>query len=205
METMTPWIDFGVAGFTLPGQGESGDRHLIHANKQGVLVAVLDGVGHGEEAAKAAKAGISILETHSNEPIIQLVEDCHDGLRGTRGVALSLAFIHGPRRTMTWLGIGNIQGMLLRGIRSTDVPAQETLLLRGGTVGVVLPPLRSAELSVASGDTLIFATDGLRPEFVEGLRPNETPQRMADDVLLRYRNEKDDALVLVARVNGFQK
>lgn len=197
-----PWIDLGVASFALPGEGESGDHYLIRANEHGVLMAALDGVGHGEEAAKAAKAATSILETYADEAIIELVEDCHEGLRGTRGVALSLAYIHVPRGTMTWLGIGNIQGVLLRSSRRGDLPAQELLLLRGGVVGAFLPPLRSFDLPVAEGDTLIFATDGLRPEFIEALQPLESPQRMADKILERYRNEKDDALVLVARFVG---
>lgn len=198
----SPWIDLGVAGFALPGEGESGDHYLVRPNRQGVLIAALDGVGHGEEAAKAAKAAISILETHADQPIIELVQDCHDELRATRGVALSVAYINVPRGVMTWLGIGNIQGVLRRSSRRGDLPAQEMLLLRGGVVGVVLPPLRPSDLAVGEGDTLIFATDGLRPEFVEGLQSMETPQRMADKILERYRNEKDDALVLVARLAG---
>lgn len=202
---MTPsWIDLGVAGFILPGEAESGDHYLVRANQQGVLIAALDGVGHGEEAARAAKAAISIIKTRAEEPIIELVEDCHGGLRGTRGVALSVAYIDVPRRVMKWLGIGNIQGVLQRSSRRGDLPAQEMLLLRGGVVGAVLPPLRPFDLAIGEGDTLIFATDGLRPEFVEGLQPMESPQRMAEKILERYRNEKDDALVLVARLLGLE-
>lgn len=199
----SPWIDFGVAGFALAGEGKSGDHYLVRANQQGVMIVVLDGVGHGEEAAKAAKAAIAILETRADEPIIELVQDCHDGLRGTRGVALSIAYIDVPHGVMTWLGIGNIQGVLIRSGRRSDLPAQEMLLLRGGVVGAVFPPLRSFNLPIAEGDTLIFATDGLRPEFIEGLQPMEGPQRMADKILGQYRSERDDALVLVARLAGF--
>lgn len=196
-----PRIDYGVANFVLPGQGESGDRHLICFSPQGVLIAVLDGVGHGEEAAKAAKAAVSFLKTHLDEPIIQLVADCHEELRWTRGVALSIAFINTSRGAMSWLGIGNIQGVLLRRASGNSDLGREMLLLRGGVLGSNLPSLRTADLPVTEGDTLIFATDGVRGEFLEGLPPMESPQRMADRILERYRNEKDDALVLVVRMN----
>ncbi|HUO35190.1 MAG TPA: SpoIIE family protein phosphatase [Candidatus Acidoferrum sp.] len=197
-----PRINYGLAKFALPGQGESGDHYLISFNPHGVLIAVLDGVGHGEEAAKAAKAAISILKAHSRESIVQLVEHCHDGLRWTRGVALSLASIDTTRGMISWLGVGNIQGVLLRKPPGCDLPAREMLLLRGGVVGSVLPSLRSADIVATDGDTLVFATDGVRSDFVENLSAMESPQRMADKIMERYRNEKDDALVLVARMNA---
>lgn len=196
-----PLFEYGVAKFVLPSQVESGDHYLICSNQDGILVAAIDGIGHGEGAAIAAKAATSILKACSDEPIISLVERCHHGLRLTRGVVLSLAFIDASRGMMTWLGIGNIQGVLMRaGARNGTV--QETLLLRGGVVGSQLPPLQAAVLPVARGDTLLFATDGVRGEFIESLSALESPQRAANRILERYHSGKDDALVLVARLTG---
>ena len=42
-----PWIEWGVATRALPGQAESGDRHLVQRFPDGVLAAVVDGLGHG--------------------------------------------------------------------------------------------------------------------------------------------------------------
>jgi len=202
METMkVALVECGVAKFVLPGQIESGDHHLICPSQDGVLIAAIDGIGHGEEAANAAKAASSVLKTYVDEPIISLVERCHDELRLTRGVVLSLAFIDASRGMMTWLGIGNIQGVLMRaGARKGTV--QEMLLLRGGVVGSQLPPLQATVLPVTGGDTLLFATDGVRAEFIESLSALESPQRAADRILGRYQSGKDDALVLVARLTG---
>jgi phosphoserine phosphatase RsbX len=204
MEAMSvPPIEYGVAKFVLPGQAESGDHHLICSNRDGILVAAVDGIGHGEEAANAAKAATSILKTCVDEPIISLVERCHDQLRLTRGIVLSLAFIDASRGMMTWLGIGNIQGVLMRaGAKKGTV--QEMLLLRGGVVGSQLPPLQASVLPIAQGDTLLFATDGVRGEFIESLSALEGPQRAADRILERYHTGKDDALVLVARLTGIR-
>ncbi len=196
-------VKYGVAKFVLPGQGESGDRHLICCNENGVLVAAIDGIGHGEEAANVAKAATSILKSFINEPIISLVERCHEELRATRGVVLSLAFVDPAHGMMTWLGVGNVQGVLLRGDPRRG-NGQEVLLLRAGTVGSKLPALQAAVLPIAQGDTLIFATDGVRGDFSETLSARENPQIAADRILKTYGTGNDDALVLVARLTGIR-
>ena len=79
---------------------------------------------------------------------------------------------------------------------------QEVLLLRGGVVGSQLPVLQAAVLPIAKGDTLVFVTDGIRGEFVEGLSALESPQRAADRILKQHGRGNDDALVLVVRIIG---
>jgi phosphoserine phosphatase RsbX len=196
-----PLVEYGVAKSILPGQGESGDRHLICCGGDGILIAAMDGIGHGEEAASAAEAAVSILKASPDEPVISLVERCHEGLRSTRGVVLSLASIDPKHGMMTWIGVGNVQGVLMRaGARKGSV--QEVLLLRGGVVGSQLPALQAAVLPIAKGDTLVFVTDGIRGEFVEGLSALESPQRAADKILKQHGRGNDDALVLVVRLTG---
>ena len=193
-------VDYGVATFIVPGQTESGDCHLVCTNTNGILIAAIDGIGHGEEAASAAKKAASILRGNGDEPILSLVERCHDGLKQTRGVVLSLAAIDSAHGMMTWLSVGNVQGMLLRAGAKRGI-AQE-LLLRPGVVGSQLPPLQAAVLPIAREDTLVFVTDGVRAEFADSLSALENPQRAADRILAQYHSGCDDALVLVARLTG---
>jgi phosphoserine phosphatase RsbX len=197
----TPIVEYGVATFILPGQSESGDRHLVCSGQSGILLAAIDGIGHGQEAASAARAAASVLKEGMGAPVISLVERCHEKLRSTRGVVLSLAFIDAVHGMMTWLGVGNVQGVLMRS-RSKNGCAREALLLRGGVVGSQLPPLQAAVLPIARGDTLFFATDGIRSDFAETLSPLENPQRAADRILQQCRGGSDDALILVSRLRG---
>jgi len=196
-----PMVEYGVARFALPGQGESGDHHLVCCNQSGILVAAIDGLGHGEEAANAAKAAAALLRSASDKPIISLVEQCHERLRATRGVVLSLAFIDAEHGMMTWLGVGNVQGVLMRADAKKG-GMQELLLLRAGVVGSQLPALQATVLPIVQGDTLFFATDGVRSDFSVTLSARENPQRAADRILEQYRSGNDDALVLVARITG---
>ena len=194
-------VEYGVAKFVLTGQEESGDHHLVCRNRNGVLVAAIDGIGHGEEAANAAKAAAALLKSSADEPIISLVERCHEGLRATRGVVLSLACIDAEQGMMTWLGVGNVQGVLMRS-DSKKGNAQESLLLRAGVVGSQLPALQATVLPILPGDTLFFATDGVRSDFSITLSARENPQKAADRILEQYRSGNDDALVLVSRLKG---
>src|SRR5215471_11948659 len=176
-----PMVEYGVARFVLPGQEESGDHHLVSCSRDGILIAAIDGIGHGEEAASAAKAAISILKAGDNEPIISLVGQCHEKLRSTRGVVLSLASIDISHGLMTWLGVGNVQGVLMRG-NAKKGNVRENLLLRGGVVGSQLPPLQATVLPIEKGDTVYFATDGVEGDFAENLSARENPQRAADRI-----------------------
>jgi len=204
VETISaPLIEYGVATFVLPGQSESGDRHLVCCHETGILIAAIDGIGHGEEAGVAAKAAVSLLKTRADEQVISLVQKCHENLRMTRGVVLSLASINPLHGMMTWIGVGNVQGALMRTGASKGIVEQE-LLLRAGVVGSQLPPLQAAVLPIAEGDTLIFATDGVKSEFIKSLSSLEAPQRAADRILEQYCRGNDDALVLVARLTGIR-
>jgi phosphoserine phosphatase RsbX len=195
-----PLVEYGLAKFVLPGQGESGDHHLVRYGRNGILIAAIDGIGHGEEAASAAKTAVSILKAGADEPVISLVERCHEELRSTRGVVLSLASIDPVHGMMTWLGVGNVQGVLMRAGCKKE-PGQ-VLLLRAGVVGSQLPALQAEVLPIAKGDTLVFVTDGIRGEFAEGLSALESLQSTADKVLKQHCRGNDDALVLVARLTG---
>jgi phosphoserine phosphatase RsbX len=198
-----PMLEYGIANFVLPGQETSGDKGLVCCKQSGVLVAAIDGVGHGEEAANASKIAASILKEADDELPISLVEKCHDALRTTRGVVLSLACIQPELRMMTWLGVGNVQGVLVRENEKKGKCA-ETLLLRAGLVGSQLPPLQATVLRIAKGDTLFFATDGIRSDFAGSLSVRENPQRAADRILENYGTGIDDALVLVTRLTGIR-
>lgn len=196
-----PLVEYGVAKLMLPGQSESGDRHLVYCNQDGILIAAIDGIGHGEEAASAAITAASVLRESPNEPVISLMEQCHLKLRSTRGVVMSVASVDASHGLMTWLGVGNVQGVLVRAENKRRTP-EEMLLLRRGVVGSQLPPLRATVLPVAQGDTIYFVTDGVRTEFAESLTALENPQRAADRILDQFQNGNDDALVLVVRLTG---
>lgn len=200
-ETPGPLLEWGVASRALAGEVESGDRHIVAPFEGGTLVGAVDGLGHGPEAAAAAEVAVDILEAAPQTSVIGLMRRCHEGLVSTRGVVMSLATFDARGSSMTWIGVGNVEGVLLRaGANATS--GREMLLLRGGVVGYQLPQLAASEIPVWPGDTLIFATDGVGKEFSIGLRTGEPPQQLAQRILEAHGKGTDDALVVVARFVG---
>lgn len=191
-------IEWGIAGRPLLGQTESGDRHWVRVFPDKALAAVVDGLGHGEEAAAAARMAVSTLEKHGGETPLELFQHCCQSLHCSRGAVMSLALLNSLDNTMTWLGVGNVEGVLVRGNIHT-IPRQEALLLRPGVVGDRQPRLSPEVVAVAAGDLLILATDGVRAGFADNILLRDPPQRIAERILADCGLETDDALVLVVR------
>jgi serine/threonine protein phosphatase PrpC len=192
-------LEWSTAAATMPGETESGDRYWAGAVANGMMFAVVDGLGHGRAAAAASDIAIATLERHAGDPLIELLRRCHESLRGTRGVAMSLAVFNTEIAMLTWIGVGNVEGTLLR--RDAGLPYGK-LLLRNGVVGIHLPILRAGELVVQSGDILTMATDGVTAEGPLRASMDGRIESVADGILASACKGTDDALVLVARYRG---
>ena len=113
-------------------------------------------------------------------------------------MVLGLAYLDPQAATMSWLGVGNIGGMLLRADLGNR-PSRITLVPNAGFIGAEQAHPMTRSVPLALGDTVILFSDGIRDGFVESLVLSNTPQEIADFVLTRQVKGNDDALVLVAR------
>ena len=190
-------MKWSVAHRPLNDAADSGDLCVVQPFRNGILIAVLDGAGHGSEAGEAVKVAGKILEAHAEERPLSLLRLCHEQLRNTRGAALSVASIRLSEGFMTWSGVGNIEGTLFRGDPAFR-PRSETLVNRAGVVGKSLPALTGTVLPVEAGDTLVFTTDGVSQGFTKLISPLAPPKRTADQILAHHGKKSDDALVVVA-------
>lgn len=191
-------FEWGMSSLTYRGERDCGDKCLVKTFTGGALVAVIDALGHGHQAAYAAEVAVRILVQQPDEHPVTLMERCHAAMRRTRGAAISLASFDWRQRIMTWLGVGNVAGVLLRVDNRTHLrPA--SLLVRGGTVGDQLPDLLPSIVPLASATTLIMATDGIRSDFTEKLPSVMEPEHQARLIIDGYARNDDDATVLVFR------
>jgi hypothetical protein len=172
----------------------------MHPVSDGVLIAVVDGLGHGAEAAMAAEVATATLETYSREPVISLLERCHSALRHTRGAAISVASFSATYASMTWVGVGNVEGIVLRADKA--VSAQEHIPLFPGVAGYRLPPLRASVTPVNRGDLVMLYTDGIRGDVLFDPISRRSPELIAHRICDKYSKDTDDALVFVARYVG---
>lgn len=193
----TNHVDWIVASRPHMGESVSGDQCAVVPIPGGVLIVVVDGLGHGQQAADAANAAIDTVKQYSELPVEDIMLQCHSRIRGTRGVAMTIARVSYAKKSIHWCGVGNVECLLL----SMSSRAREAAPLRGGIVGYQLPALRSSIVSFVYGDTLLFATDGMRPEFADKLSSIVALEEMAGPLLIQYGKNNDDTLVLAARMN----
>ena len=190
-------IEWAVALRCLSGQDESGDAYAAVTFEGGALLAVVDGLGHGHEAAIASRAAVAALTADPAADLVTLMTRCHERLIDTRGAVIALAAVHERERSLTWLGVGDAAGVVARATFSS--PQRDSLSLKPGIVGHRLPALSSEVVPFFPGDVLVMATDGIRSAFMDSVDAGGAPQELADRLLADFARGYDDALVLAAR------
>jgi phosphoserine phosphatase RsbX len=158
-------------------------------------------VGHGVEAARAARAAAEVVRERPSRDLVGLVRRCHAALTGTRGAAISLAFLSPSEHAMTWLGVGSVEGRVLSADPSARRP-KGSLPLHGGVPGHELPAVSTARVDLDPGDVLVLATDGIAPGFADALDIFGSAQAISDRILAAHRKPPDDALVIAVRCLG---
>ena len=194
------------AAVCVPGAEEIDppDLCMVRPTDRGALVAVLDCPGRGTEAARAPHLAATIIEEHAGEGVIPLLCSCHDRLLGTGGAVISLVSVDGLENTVTWTGVGNISGVLVRGNPSPQY-GDAAIPLQAGVVGYRLPTVEARVTPIFPGDLLILATDGIRDDFVRAFGADDQPAAIAEYVSSNFCQGGDSRLVFVARYLGFSE
>jgi len=172
-----------------PGEQASGDAILVRHSGKRTLVAVVDALGHGPEAAKVSAAAVASME---GAPLDQGVESIltrlHTALRGSRGAAAMLCLLH--EGNVEGAGVGNVD---LRSV-GTRLPVR----LSAGILGSRWPRLHVFTGVVQPGHRLIFFSDGISQRFSTEVLRGRSAQEAAIHLLQHHASPIDDATVLVA-------
>jgi negative regulator of sigma-B (phosphoserine phosphatase) len=194
-------VEWSVVTRCRRGEATSGDLAVVNVLPGGALVAAIDGLGHGTEAARAAGSAGEVLRASPSTDLVPLVRRCHTALRGTRGAAISLALISPADGCLKWLGVGNVEGRVLSSEQSAR-RIKGSLALGRGVLGHELPAVRAATLEVRPGDVLILATDGVDAGFADSLDISGSTDAIAGRILADHGKPADDALVVAVRYLG---
>jgi hypothetical protein len=196
-------IEWAAASRPRPGEQICGDQSLaVDIGGSAALFGVLDGLGHGAAAAAAARCGVETLSRSRTEPLDVLIRVCHRALAETRGAAMTLARIDFDADTVSWIGIGNVNGALVAKSPS-GVDVRSSTLLTAGIVGYRLPEtLLTQNISMGTGDLLVLASDGIAENYLDRVDFALPATVVAEKILREHGRDSDDALVLVARHRG---
>lgn len=174
---------------TLPRQGEqeNGDAVLIRRAGDVLLLAVVDGLGHGPQAAAAAAAGIRYLEAWRPGELEDGMRGLHEALKGTRGAAAGVCLLRGA--SMVCCGVGNVE------IRC--VGAKLPILLSPGVLGARVQSFRICRCELPRTCRVVLFSDGISFRApLDALRDLE-PDAACEALILDYRKPDDDASVVI--------
>lgn len=163
-----------------------------------MLVAVVDGLGHGPAAAEAAQTAIGFVASHASDELDHLLRRCHHRLRGSRGAAVALARIDGTGGQLSYGGVGNIEARLIGHTSARPISYN-------GIVGAILPNFRVFELSFQPDDLFLLHTDGISARFDLTGYPDlsgQPAQLIAEAIARDWARTHDDATIIVVRHAG---
>lgn len=176
---------------------ENGDALIIRQWPEHTLVGVIDGLGHGQFAHRAAQTARQYIEHHFDQPLESLFRGAGRACRATRGVVMALARWDLFRDKVTVATLGNIEVRLL-GQGKPIYP-----VVRRGIVGLAnAPEPVFKEYPWTETSLLIMHSDGVRAAWQGEQLPRHGRLAAADiarELLERYARPDDDATVVVVQ------
>jgi anti-sigma regulatory factor (Ser/Thr protein kinase)/serine/threonine protein phosphatase PrpC len=189
-------LSFGAATRPHPRMGLNGDAFIIKQWEESALVGVIDGLGHGQWAQRAAQTARRYVESH----FAQLPEETFRGVgrlcRATRGVVMALARFDWEKEKLTFASIGNIE------TRIFNSPEPVKFVIRRGIIGLNAPNPVVTQHHWVPGSIMVMHSDGVETHWQWEDFPelaNEAATITAQRLLHVLAKEEDDATVVVVR------
>lgn len=189
------WIVGGI-NVPLPGEDVCGDAWAVRAHDRGVDMMIVDGLGHGRDAAKAATAAVNVFLAHSGRTAVQHLGAADHALQATRGAAVGVAVIDLQRRQISFGGVGNTAAIVVTG------DATQHLVSFGGIVGQHRIPPREFSSPWSPESMLIAHSDGIGTRWGLAAYPGlaaRHPSIIAGVLYRDFARGRDDASVLVIK------
>ncbi|HEX3788975.1 MAG TPA: SpoIIE family protein phosphatase [Pseudonocardiaceae bacterium] len=184
---------------TAPGETSCGDRWIAVRAETGadtVTVAVSDGLGHGEPAAKASLVAIAAIAAHADRGPSMILRTIQPVLAPTRGATIAVVQFAPGREQLRFSGIGNVSTRLY----SASGARPSALLSRPGIAGAAVPAGLTESTHPWSPDSwLLMHTDGVSERWSTGDWPGllgHDPSTVAAWVLGQRGRGRDDACVV---------
>jgi serine/threonine protein phosphatase PrpC len=188
-------ITWGAVCRAKQGQSVSGDVYVVREYAEGcVLISVIDGLGGGSEAERAARLAAQTLEQYPDYPLQDLIRRSHTALHSTRGAVIGLLRLELASSHATYVGVGNI---------GVQVYSRQPIkpISKNGILGFRLPTLLELRYVYDPGDIFVLYSDGVSSNFAQDgkIDIKQQPQRMAEQILSTYGKQTDDATVVAIK------
>jgi anti-sigma regulatory factor (Ser/Thr protein kinase) len=189
-------LEFGVATRAYRRGPENGDAFIVRQWDNYALAGVIDGLGHGQFAQRAAQTARRYVELHFDQSLDHIFRGVGRACRATRGVVMALTRFDLDRNLLTIASVGNIETRLIA------ETGRFNPIIRRGIIGMNAPNPVPCEHPWTPKSLLIIHSDGLQSHWdwknFQDLI-HETPDVIAQRLLAELGKIDDDATVLVAR------
>lgn len=186
----------GAVSLAAPGERVCGDGWAFGLEDARASVMVVDGLGHGPDAAEAAEVA---LEAFGEAPLAsprQMLERTHQALRRTRGAAVMVLQADAEQEMVRSSGAGNVVARLVSGISDRSILGQH------GTAGVTIRTPDESTTPWPQHALLVVCSDGIETRWkAETLVPllGRDPVLAAAVLVRDHCRGRDDATVAVLR------
>ena len=170
-------------GSAVRGRDPLGRRGGLRSDRRGRAACLIDGLGHGPDAADAAEICGDAIRAHAEASPQELLEACHEALLDTRGVVMTAAWFDLERETVVWAGVGNVDARL---VHAGPELREEVALVFGGVLGYRMPRIRPATMPLERGDLLVMITDGIDGAISPALTGGGAAQTLADRIFEQH-------------------
>ncbi|WP_213938246.1 ATP-binding protein [Pseudomonas sp. dw_612] len=187
----------GVSQHSLHDDPACGDVWHLAFDGNCISALVIDGLGHGEEAERAARAGEKTFALAPFASPTLLLEDMHQAMTGTRGGAVAFAQFNGDALKFT--GIGNIGASLIGPDKSRGLASHP------GIVGGQYRKAQPFDYAQVNGHLLIMYSDGLQSRWNLQDYPGLVHRHPAVIAAVLHRDfcrGRDDVTVLVVALEA---
>jgi anti-sigma regulatory factor (Ser/Thr protein kinase) len=189
----------GAVELAKPGELVCGDAWALHRDAAQCTLFMVDGLGHGSEAALAANEAVSQFQRSRTETPADIVQAVHMALRHTRGGAVAVARIDWAASTVTYAGLGNIAAAL-----AMPSGSLRRMVSLNGTAGHNARKIQAFEYPCGDG-LLIMHSDGIGSSWTLQPYPGFVrlqPMLLAGLLMRDHWRGRDDATVVVARTHA---
>ena len=191
-----PAIEIGVVSEPITGEDICGDGWGTRKTADGVLLMVVDGLGHGSPAAEAAREAERVLSTIRESSPNEILQSTHIALRKTRGAALGVARIDIEKGVLVYAGVGNISASVVAPGSSRGLGSHN------GILGQNMERVQEFVVPWSASSILVMHSDGLVTRWDLERYPGiwTKPSSVIAAVLHRdFSRGRDDVTVLVAK------
>ncbi len=189
----------GIYGRPIGGETRSGDHACFRRDGDVLVVAVIDGLGHGTLARHASSTAVDAFHRHASASPAAILEACHAALPRTRGAVMAVARIDDAAGHVDVASVGNVLVQVV-GPRTAHRFGGSSFVL--GTPAARVRKVAEERAPIAPAEALVLATDGVPSRLaiendLDLLR--EPPAVLAQRIAIEHGRSDDDVLVLVAR------